>query len=103
MTGYHYETRPAHQDAPLSALWSDGELPAAGGDLVRSLTYRQTYTPALPAADYYRSARRRPTADAPDLLRTAAGGAWALVSMTAAGGVLLLLVVVVARLLGFLT
>ena len=108
MSGYdHYDSRPTYQDqavSPLAGLWAGtGELPASGGDLTRSLTYRQTYTPTAPAGGFDRPGRRRLTADAPQLLRAAAGGAWALVSVTAAGGVLLLLVVVLVRVLGVLT
>ena len=106
MSGYDaYDSRPARRDdvsSPLAGLWA-ADLPPVGGELVRSLTYRQTYTPTLSASSYGRPARRRLSADAPDLLRTVAGGAWALVSMTAAGSVLLLVVVVAARLLGVLT
>jgi hypothetical protein len=97
-----HDPRPVRQNdvaSPLAGLWA-GELPPVGGDLVRSLTYRQTYTPTL-SDD--RPARRQLTADAPDLLRMAAGGAWALVSVTAAGSVLLLTIVVAVRLVGVLT
>ena len=83
-------------------LWASN-LPPADGELVRSLTYRQTYTPTHAGSSYGRPARCRLTADAPELLRTAAGGAWALVSMTAAGSVLLLVIVAAVRLPGVLT
>ncbi len=48
-------------------------------------------------------ARRRPIEDAPALLRSTAGGAWALVSVAAAGSVLVVLVLVVVRIVGVLT
>ena len=103
--GHGYDPRPAYPDneSPLAGLWAGAdELPLASGDLTRSLTYRQTYTPTLPAGSSD-SPRRRLTAAAPDVLTSAAGGAWALVSMTAAGGVLVLVVLVVVRLVGWLT
>ena len=48
-------------------------------------------------------ARRRLIEDAPALLRSTAGGAWALVSVAAAGSVLVVLVLVVVRIVGVLT
>jgi hypothetical protein len=97
-----YDPRPVRRDdlaSPLAGLWA-GELPPDGGDLVQSLTYRQTYTPIT---SHDPPAPRRLTADAPDLLRMAAGGAWALASLASAGSVLLLVIVVAVRLVGVLT
>src|SRR4051812_12627944 len=89
--------------SPFQAVtsWPDHD----GGELVQSLTYRQAYTPAVPArsaAGYGPPDRRGPVADAPSLLRSAAGGAWALVSATAAGCVLVVLVLVLVRVVGWL-
>jgi hypothetical protein len=56
-------------------------------------------TTSAPAS---RIARPRLLQDAPALLRSAAGGAWALVSVTAAAAALLVLVLVVVRLVGVL-
>jgi hypothetical protein len=74
----------------------------AGGELVQSLTYRETYSPA-PANGS--SVYDPPTGhrNAPRTLRTAAGAAWALVSITAAGSVLIVLVLVLIRVVGWLT
>jgi len=80
----------------------------SAGDLVQSLTYRETYrpTPAHPtrtgSAYTDPPTRRRLTADAPVLLRGAAGGAWALVSVVAAGSVVVVLVLVLVRVVGWL-
>jgi hypothetical protein len=89
---------PARAGYPITPT-----LPAtAGGELVQSLTYRETYSPA-PA---YRSSVYDPPAryrNAPHPLRTAAGAAWALVSVAGAGSVLLVLVLVLVRVVGWLT
>ena len=103
--GPGYDPRPAYPDSglPLAGLWAGADDPLpAGGELTRSLTYRQTYTPMLPAGTLDRPPPRL-TDHAPGLLRSAAGGAWALLSMTAAGSLLLVLVVVLVRVLGVLT
>lgn len=71
-------------------------VPEPGGELVRSLTYREAYAPTTPVYD------RRLTDHAPELLRTAAGGAWALVSIVAAGAALVVLVLLVVRTVGVL-
>ena len=90
-------------NAPLLPVQAD--LPHVGGELVQSLTYRQSYAPATPAGASSISgppARRHLAADAPELLRTVAGGAWALVSATAALAVLVILVLAVVRVVGWL-
>lgn len=74
-------------------------LPREGGELVQSLSYRETYGPAY---SYDPPNRRRLLGDAPELFRTAAGAAWALVSVVAAGCVLVVLVLLVARVVGVL-
>ena len=75
-----------------------------GGELVQSLTYRESYSPAsgLGSSIYEPPARRR-HADAPGALRAAAAGAWALVSIVAASSLALVLVLVVIRVLGWVT
>ena len=77
---------------------------ASGGELVQSLTYREAYSPAaaLGSSVYDCPARCR-HADAPGLLRTAAAGAWALVSFAAAGSLMVVLVLVLVRVVGWLT
>ncbi len=70
------------------------------GELVQSLTYREAYGSV---SAYEPPVRHRLTDHAPDLLRMAAGGAWALVSFTAAGCVLVVLVLAVVRVVGILT
>ena len=72
-----------------------------GGELVQSLVYREAYAPAAQTI-FDRPVRNRLTDQAPALLRSAAGGAWALVSLTAAGAVLVVLVLVVVRVVGVL-
>jgi hypothetical protein len=67
------------------------------GERVQSLTYREAYAPAPLSTVYDRPARVRPLEDAPALLRSAASGAWALVSLAAAGAVIVVLVLVVVR------
>ena len=85
---------------PVPQSWPDHD----GGELVQSLTYRQSYAPAFPVrSSYDRPAGRGLVADAPSLLRCAAGGAWALVSATAAGCVLVVLILVLVRVVGWLT
>jgi hypothetical protein len=69
-----------------------------GGELVQSLVYREAYVPAV----YDPPVRHRLIEHAPALLRCAAGGAWALVSLAAAGAVLVVLVLVVVRIVGVL-
>jgi hypothetical protein len=73
------------------------------GERIQSLTYRESYAPVPLSTVYDPPARRRPIEDAPALLRSAAGGAWALVSVAAAGSVLVVLVLVVVRIAGVLT
>lgn len=91
-------TAPAQASAfPVSAA-----LSGSGGELVQSLTYRETYAPTYAGSVYDAPARHRLLADAPDLCRTAAGAAWALVSLTAAGCVLVVLVLLVVRVVGWL-
>lgn len=87
---------------PASPFATTPALPGPAGELVQSLTYRETYGPVYPTGAYDPPARRRLTDHAPDLLRTAVGGAWALVSLVAAGCVLVLLVLVVVRIAGVL-
>jgi hypothetical protein len=72
-----------------------------GGELVQSLVYREAYAPATQTL-YDRPTRNRLTDQAPALLRCAAGGAWALVSLAAAGAVLVVLVLAVIRVVGVL-
>lgn len=78
-------------------------LSGSGGELVQSLTYRESYAPVYPSSVYDPPAHRRLLADAPDFCRTAAGASWALVSVAAAGCVLLVLVLLVIRVVGWLT
>jgi hypothetical protein len=73
------------------------------GERIQSLTYRESYAPAPLSTVYDSPVRRRLIENAPALLRSAAGGAWALVSVAAAGSVLLVLVLVVVRIAGVLT
>ena len=73
------------------------------GERIQSLTYRESYAPAPLSTVYDPPARLRLIEDAPALLRAAAGGAWALVSVAAAGSVLVVLVLVVVRIAGVLT
>ena len=73
------------------------------GERIQSLTYRESYAPVPLSTVYHPSARLRLTEDAPALLRSAAGGAWALVSVAAAGSMLVVLVLVVVRIAGVLT
>ena len=61
------------------------------------------YAPVALSTVYPPSTRRRLHQDAPALMRAAAGGAWALVSVAAAGAVLVVLVLVVIRIVGVLT
>jgi hypothetical protein len=84
---------------PAVQSWPDHD----GGELVQSLTYRQSYAPAFPVRSSYDRPAGRLVADAPPLLRSAAGGAWALVSATAAGCVLVVLVLALVRVVGWLT
>ena len=77
--------------------------PAEPGERIQSLTYRESYAPVPLSTVYDPPARLRPMEDAPALLRSAAGGAWALVSVAAAGSVLVVLVLVVVRIAGVLT
>jgi hypothetical protein len=90
-------TRPA----PFAPVSPGG----TGGELVQSLTYRESYAPAVPAASIYADNRptRSLTADAPGVLAAAAGGAWAVVSIVAAGAVVVVLVLIVVRVVGWLT
>ena len=73
------------------------------GERIQSLTYRESYAPVPLSTVYDPPARLRPIESAPALLRSAAGGAWALVSVAAAGSVLVVLVLVVVRIAGVLT
>ena len=77
---------------------------AAGGELVQSLTYRESHSPAsAPRSSAFDPPDRRRHTDAPGLLRAAAAGAWALVSVAAAGSVLVVLILVLVRLVRWLT
>ena len=75
-----------------------------GGELLQSLTYRESYSPAsgVGSSIYDPPARRR-HADAPGALRVAAAGAWAVVSIVAASSLAVVLVLVVIRVVGWLT
>jgi hypothetical protein len=73
------------------------------GERTQSLTYRESYAPVALSTVYPPSTRRRLPQDAPALMRAAAGGAWALVSVAAAGAVFVVLVLVVIRIVGVLT
>jgi hypothetical protein len=75
---------------------------SGGGDLVQSLTYRESLTPYEPPAATGARPAGALLGHAPDLLRSAAGGAWALVSISAAGSVLVVLVLVLVRVVGWL-
>jgi hypothetical protein len=72
-----------------------------GGELVQSLVYREAYVPATPTL-YDSPVRHRLIDQAPGVLRSAAGGAWALVSLAVAGAVLVVLVLVLVRVAGVL-
>ena len=75
-----------------------------GGELVQSLTYRESYSLASGlGSSIYDSPARRRHAGAPAALRTVAAGAWALVSIGAASSVALVLVLVLVRVVGWLT
>ena len=90
---------------PASAFPISPSLSGAGGDLVQSLTYRETYAPTYSAGSsglYDPPVRGRLLSDAPGPFRTAAGAAWALVSVTAAGCVLVVLVLLAVRIVGWL-
>lgn len=76
------------------------EIPA--GEIVQSLTYRESRTPYAAPAPVGSSGAGSLLGHAPDLLRSAAGGAWALVIITAAGGLIVLLVLAVVRVAGWL-
>jgi hypothetical protein len=79
----------------MAADWPPAEL-------VQSLTYRETYTPAdVPAAEPGRPLRSL-TDHAPGPLRTAAGAGWALVSLVTAGAVGTVVVALLVRVLGVL-
>ena len=71
------------------------------GERTQSLTYRESYAPVALSTVYPPSTRL--PQDAPALMRAAAGGAWALVSVAAAGAVFVVLVLVVIRIVGVLT
>jgi hypothetical protein len=73
------------------------------GERIQSLSYRESYAPVPLSTVYDPPAGPHLIADAPALLRSAAGGAWALVSVAAAGSVLVVLVLVVVRIAGVLT
>jgi hypothetical protein len=73
------------------------------GERVQSLTYRESYVPVALSTVYGPSTRRHLSEDAPTLMRSAAAGAWALVSVATAGAVLVVLVLVVIRIVGVLT
>lgn len=72
------------------------------GERVRSLTYRESYAPIPLSTVYDTPAGHRLREDAPALLRSAAAGAWALVSVATTGAVLLVLVLVLVRIVGVL-
>src|SRR6266566_8553401 len=101
MTKYPVASRQ-DSGSPFPGL---AEWPESGGELVESLTYRQSYTPAPSvgsSSTFDPPSRHGLIAHAPWLLRTAAGAAWALVSVVAAGSVLVLLVLVLVRVMGWL-
>lgn len=91
--------------APVPVFPVSPSLSGSGGELVQSLTYREAYAPATPArsSNVYDPPASRRTGNAPDLFRSAAGAAWALVSIGAAGSVLVVLVLVLIRVIGWLT
>lgn len=91
--------------APVPAFPVTASLTGSGGELIQSLTYREAYAPAAPArtSSIYDSPAPRRLGNAPDLFRSAAGAAWALVSIGAAGSVLVVLVLVLVRVVGWLT
>jgi hypothetical protein len=80
----------------MSAEWPPAEL-------VQSLTYRESYAPAVVPPVQSTRALRSLTGSAPGPLRTAAGAGWALVSLVTAGAVGTVVVVLLARVLGVLT
>ena len=90
--------------APLPAFPVTSSLTGSGGELVQSLTYREAFAPTGPArsSSVYDPPATGRNANAPALLRSAAGAAWALVSIGAAGSVLVVLVLVLARVLEWL-
>lgn len=74
------------------------------GDLVQSLTYRESYAPpvAEPAAVAWPRERRR-TDDAPRALRSAVAVAWALLHLVAALALVAVVLLVLARVAGAMT
>ena len=90
--------------APVPAFPVVSSLSGSGGELVQSLTYREAYAPALPVtpSSVYDPPDRRLLSDAPELFRSVAGAAWALVSIGVAGSVLVVLVLVLVRVVGWL-
>ena len=90
--------------APVPVFPVASSLSGSGGELVQSLTYREAYAPAAPArsSSVYDPPAPRRLGNAPDVFRSAAGAAWALVSIGAAGSVLVVLVLVVIRVVGWL-
>lgn len=89
----------------MSAFPVSPALSGSGGELVQSLTYREAYAPTAPAhsSSVYDPPASRRHGNAPDLFRSAAGAAWALVSIGAAGSVLVVLVLALVRVVGWLT
>ncbi len=91
--------------APVPVFPVSPSLSGSGGELVQSLIYREAYAPATPArsSSVYDPPTPHRLGTAPELFRTAAGAAWALVSIGAAGSVLVVLVLVLVRVVGWLT
>jgi hypothetical protein len=76
---------------------SDGSY----GEVVQSLTYRESRLPVEPFTGSARPPGRL-LDDAPPLARTAACAAWAVVMVVAAGGLSVVLLLATARVVGWL-
>ncbi len=79
-----------------------GGLDSSGGEVLQSLTYRESFQPYTPPAYPGAPVTGSLLGHAPDLLRAAAGGAWALVLITASGGLVVLLALLIVRVAGWL-
>jgi hypothetical protein len=74
------------------------------GDLVQSLTYRESYTPATPTPPaVVWPPRRRVVDDTPPVLRSAVAAGWALLQLVTALALVAVVLVLLARVLGALT
>ena len=78
-----------------------GHLP---GELVQTLTYRESYAPPAPTppAAAGPAPRRRATDDAPRALRSAVAAGWALLQLATALALVAVVLVLLIRVLGAL-